>query len=178
VVILDLTLPDSSGLDTLFKTRIAAPKAAIIVLTSLDDEELAINAVQEGAQDYLVKGKVNGSLLVRAIRYAKQRSQAEEAVHQRNRELATLNNIAESLSQSMRLNDVLQTALRLTLDAVGVPAGSIHLLDNDAQQLVLAAKKGLNKQFTKAITRVPHRCRYPWTGSGSSERSYINEHAR
>ena len=155
VVILDLTLPDSTGLDTLFKTRSAAPKAAIIVLTSLDDEELAINAVREGAQDYLVKGKVNGNLLVRAIRYAKQRSQAEEAVHQRNRELATLNIITESLSQSMRLNDVLQTALRTTLDAVGVPAGSIHLLDNDAQQLVLAAKKGLNKQFTKAITRVP-----------------------
>jgi diguanylate cyclase (GGDEF)-like protein len=155
VVLLDLALPDGSGLDTLFKVRIKAPKAAIIVLTSLDDEELAIQAVREGAQDYLVKGKVNGNLLLRAISYAKQRTQAEEAIRQRNRELSTLNIIAESLSRSMRLNEVLQTALRTTLDAVGVTAGSIHLLDKDAQELVLAIQKGLNKQFTKAISRVP-----------------------
>jgi len=155
VVLLDLGLPDSTGLATFFKTHIRAPKAAIVVLTSLDDEELAIQAVREGAQDYLIKGQVTGSQLARAILYAKQRSQAGEALQQRNRELATLNIIAESLSQSMSLNDVLETALRTTLDAVGLAAGSIHMVDKGTGDLVLAAHKGLNRQYAKSITRVP-----------------------
>lgn len=155
VVLLDLGLPDSTGLSTFFKTHIRAPKAAVVVLTSLDDEELAIQAVREGAQDYLIKGQVSSKQLARAILYAKQRSQAGEALQQRNRELATLNIIAESLSQSMSLNDVLETALRTTIDAVGLTAGSIHLMDKTTGKLVLAAHKGLNRQYARSIAEIP-----------------------
>ena len=80
VVLLDLGLPDSQGLETLRKARTQAPEAPIVVLTGLADETLGIKAVQEGAQDYLVKGQVDGNLLVRAMRYAmeRQRSLASE----------------------------------------------------------------------------------------------------
>ncbi len=78
VVLLDLDLPDSQGFDTFAKMYAQAPRVPIIVLSGLDDEEMAIKTVQEGAQDYLVKGQINSDLLVRAICYATERKRTEE----------------------------------------------------------------------------------------------------
>jgi len=77
VVLLDLSLPDAHGLETVRRTLRAAPEVPIIVLTGLDDETLAVQAVQAGAQDYLVKGRVESILLARAIRYAMERKRLE-----------------------------------------------------------------------------------------------------
>lgn len=82
VVLLDLSLPDSQGLDTFIRARDHAPQMPIILLTGLDDKESAVTAVREGAQDYLVKGQVDGNLLVRAVQYAIERKQAERALVQ------------------------------------------------------------------------------------------------
>lgn len=79
VVILDLSLPDARGLEAVERIRAAAPSLPIVVLTGLDDENVAFRAVEGGVQDYLVKGKVNGSVLVRALRYAIERKRADEA---------------------------------------------------------------------------------------------------
>lgn len=73
VVLLDLSLPDSQGLSTFTELHGHAAKTPIIVLTGLDDETAAVTAVQEGAQDYLIKGQVGGPLLVRSMRYAIER---------------------------------------------------------------------------------------------------------
>src|SRR5579864_8662955 len=73
VMLLDLSLPDEQGLTTLTRAHAHAPNVPIVVLTGLDDEALAVKAVRAGAQDYLVKGRVDGDLLVRAIRYASER---------------------------------------------------------------------------------------------------------
>jgi len=73
VMLLDLTLPDSQGLDTVRTAHASAPGLPIVILTGLDDETQAIRAVQEGAQDYLVKGRVDGNLLGRSMRYAIER---------------------------------------------------------------------------------------------------------
>jgi serine phosphatase RsbU (regulator of sigma subunit) len=81
-VLLDLHLPDASGLDSLQRVHEAAPWIAVIVLTGLDDEAAGERAVQAGAQDYLVKGKVSGPLLARAIRYAVGRRHAEDVLAQ------------------------------------------------------------------------------------------------
>ncbi len=78
IVLLDLSLPDSFGLETLARWLAAAPTLPVIVLTGSDDEALAVNAVREGAQDYLVKGRIDGGLLVQAIRYAIERKKVEE----------------------------------------------------------------------------------------------------
>ncbi len=78
VVLLDLGLPDSQGLETLVKIRERASWVPIVVLTGLADEALGLRALQAGAQDYLVKGQVEGHRLARAIRYAVERQQAEE----------------------------------------------------------------------------------------------------
>ena len=80
VVLLDLSLPDSHGLDTLAKIRARAPQVPIIALTGLDEEAVAVKAVREGAEDCLVKGRLDSNLLVRAIRYAIERKRADEAL--------------------------------------------------------------------------------------------------
>jgi diguanylate cyclase (GGDEF)-like protein len=73
IILLDLTLPDSHGLDTLKKIYAETSETPIIVLTSLNDQFLAIKAVKEGAQDYLVKGQFDGNLLLRSIYYSIER---------------------------------------------------------------------------------------------------------
>ena len=75
VVLLDLSLPDSTGLDTLKEYRAAIPDIPVVVLTGLDDEDLALQALAEGAQDYLVKDQITIQLLVRTVRYAIERGE-------------------------------------------------------------------------------------------------------
>ncbi len=77
VIILELDLQDSSGITSLNQTVARAPDLPIVVLTRIDDEIMALNALQAGAQDYLVKGQAVGEMLVRSIRYAVQRHQAQ-----------------------------------------------------------------------------------------------------
>ncbi|HEX8274218.1 MAG TPA: ATP-binding protein [Longimicrobiaceae bacterium] len=77
VVLLDLSLPDAHGLETVRRTLAAGAEVPIIVLTGLDDETTAVAAVQAGAQDYLAKGRLDGTLLARAIRYAMERKRLE-----------------------------------------------------------------------------------------------------
>ncbi|HEX5870708.1 MAG TPA: ATP-binding protein [Longimicrobium sp.] len=77
VVLLDLSLPDAHGMETVTRMLDAAPDVPIIVLTGLTDETVAVQAVQAGAQDYLVKGSVDGGTLARAIRYAMERKRME-----------------------------------------------------------------------------------------------------
>ena len=78
VILLDLGLPDCSGLDGLTAVKGIADQVPIVVLTGLDDEAVAVTAVKTGAQDYLVKGQVDGNLLWRSIRYAIERKQLEQ----------------------------------------------------------------------------------------------------
>lgn len=73
VVLLDLGLPDSLRLETLTKIRDQACKVPVVVLSGMDDEVFALFAVQEGAQDYLVKGQVDGTSLARSILFAMER---------------------------------------------------------------------------------------------------------
>ncbi|MBM3875380.1 MAG: PAS domain S-box protein [Verrucomicrobia bacterium] len=80
VVLLDLSLPDSFGLETFDIVRAQAPAMPILVMSGLDDENAAVNAVHSGAQDYLVKGSVDSPLLARSLRYAIERKRAEEAL--------------------------------------------------------------------------------------------------
>lgn len=82
VILLDLSLPDSQGLDTFISTARQTKATPIIVLTGLNDETLALRAMQSGAQDYLVKGQVTGDLLVRSMRYAIERQRSENALRQ------------------------------------------------------------------------------------------------
>ncbi|MFY7804902.1 MAG: ATP-binding protein [Limnoraphis robusta] len=88
VILLDLTLPDSQGLNSLKPLLSNAPSVPIVVLTNNNDDELALEAVRQGAQDYLVKRQVSVETLVRSLRYAIERKQAMEALREVNQTLS------------------------------------------------------------------------------------------
>jgi serine phosphatase RsbU (regulator of sigma subunit) len=79
VLLLDLSLPDSQGLETFLQLYAQAGEIPIVVITGLADERTAITAVQAGAQDYLIKGQVDDNLLIRSLRYAIERSRRDRA---------------------------------------------------------------------------------------------------
>lgn len=81
-VLLDMNLPDAGGTGLLREVLNTATKAAVVVLTGLDDEHEGVSAVAAGAQDYLVKGHVDGSLLARSLRYSVERQRADENARQ------------------------------------------------------------------------------------------------
>jgi DNA-binding NarL/FixJ family response regulator len=79
VILLDVLLPDSRGFDAFADLRAEVPDVPVVILSGISDEILALKLVRDGAQDYLVKGEVTTSLLVRTIRCAIERTQGEAA---------------------------------------------------------------------------------------------------
>jgi diguanylate cyclase (GGDEF)-like protein/PAS domain S-box-containing protein len=98
VILLDLGLPDAQGLGALRRARAAAPRVPLVVLTGLDDESVATEALQEGAQDYLIKGQIEARGLLRSLRYAIERKALEEALFvEKERAEVTLNCIGDAV---------------------------------------------------------------------------------
>jgi serine phosphatase RsbU (regulator of sigma subunit) len=146
-VLLDLNLPGTTGLDGLRGILRADPGAAVCVLTGLDDEHLGIAAVAAGAQDYLVKGKADGEVLVRAIRYAVERRRAEASLLRlREEELAAAESVrlerglmpspllagssvrARSFYRAGRTRSIIGGDF---FDAVLGPSGTVHAIVGD-----------------------------------------------
>jgi diguanylate cyclase (GGDEF)-like protein/PAS domain S-box-containing protein len=98
VILLDLGLPDAQGIGAVRRAHVAAPRVPLVVLTGLDDDSVALQALQEGAQDYLVKGQIEARGLLRALRYAVERKVMEEALFvEKERALVTLNCIGDAV---------------------------------------------------------------------------------
>ncbi|MBL1211295.1 ATP-binding protein [Geminocystis sp. GBBB08] len=113
VILLDLSLPDSQNLDTVKTIYAHSNDIPILILTGLDDEEIAITSVREGAQDYLVKGEINLDNLQRAIRYAIERKQKLKEINILNQKLSVSNRELENYAYivSHDLKQPLQTIL-------------------------------------------------------------------
>jgi signal transduction histidine kinase len=138
VVLLDLGLPDSHGIDTLVLTRAQAPGVPIVVLTGFQDEVLGDQALKEGAQDYLVKGQVDSKLLARSMRYAIARKAAEEALLQQGVALAR----AEELLRSRQRIIAVQERVRRDI------AAQLH----DVLQEKLLILKGYLQELLKGVS--------------------------
>lgn len=153
LVMLDLSLPDAEGLQTLVRTHQSAPAVPIVVLTGLDDEDLAMRAVREGAQDYLVKGQVNGYLLVRAMRYATERKRAIEAL-QRSEEY-----FRSIIENALDVITVLDSDGRVRYGSpsfertLGYPQGNLN--DTDMFALVHPDDRALLREKLDAGTQHP-----------------------
>jgi DNA-binding NtrC family response regulator len=134
IILLDLSLPDGEGLDTVARMHAAVPNVPIVVMSGLGDEELAVRALQKGAQDYLVKGKVDSDLLIRAMRYAIERKQEEDALRKAHDKLdqrvkertAELNMANELLSQEIEDRKQASSSLREALRIIKQLKDQLH----------------------------------------------------
>jgi len=163
VVLLDLKLPDSEGLSSFDKIFSTAPHVPIIVLTGLNDETTAIKAVQMGAQDYLVKDKVESDLLIRSIRYAIERKRAEEEhqtlMEQRIRSLAI---IEAQENERRRISRELHDGLGQLLSAAKLNIGMIEFAHNQNKEKANDIIKQIDSIISKAIVearRIAHDLR-------------------
>lgn len=138
-ILLDLSLPDSYGLGTVIKIVAKVPNVPIIILTGQDDEALAVNALKEGAQDYLVKNQIDGNLLARTIRYAVERKQTDESMRQRLIELEMLYESSLVLNQLLSPNDIGKKIIQLLEKKLDWHHTTIRLYNPQQQKLELLA---------------------------------------
>jgi response regulator RpfG family c-di-GMP phosphodiesterase len=105
-VLLDMGLPDSQGINTIEQVLFKKPSVPIIVLTGLDDENIAMEAVRRGAQDYLIKGSTTGNMLFRVIRYAIERKNTEEELKKGLEKLTrALNGTIKAIAMTVEIRD-------------------------------------------------------------------------
>jgi diguanylate cyclase (GGDEF)-like protein/PAS domain S-box-containing protein len=144
IILLDLGLPDANGLGAVRRAHAAAPRVPLVVLTGMDDEVLAAQALQEGAQDYLIKGQIEGRGLLRALRYAIERKSMEDSLfEEKERAQVTLNCIGDAVACTDSLGNI--TFLNLVAEkmtgwslseAAGLPmADAIRILDAASREV-------------------------------------------
>ncbi|HEY9791830.1 MAG TPA: hybrid sensor histidine kinase/response regulator [Candidatus Obscuribacterales bacterium] len=143
VIIMDLCLPDSNGLETLRRVSAAAGGAPIVVLTASDDEETGLRAVGMGAQDFLVKHQVSNDSLVRSVRYAIERRKSEEATLR----MAAIKDFTSTLGHDLELplsaaNSVIDALLQSEFGELAPPMVRVlkDLKENNTQQLQCVQK--------------------------------------
>ncbi len=163
VVLLDLKLPDSEGLNGVEQIFSVAPSIPVIVLTGLNDETTAINAVKLGAQDYLVKDKVDSDLLVRSIKYAIERKRAEED-HQKllEQRIRSLSIIEAQENERRRISRELHDGLGQLLSAAKLNFGMIDFVNASNKEKTTDIVKQVDSIISKAIVearRIAHDLR-------------------
>ena len=149
IVLLDLGLPDAQGLAAVRRAHAAAPRIPLVVLTGSDDETLATQSLQEGAQDYLIKGQIDARGLQRALRYAIERNSMDDVLfEEKERAQVTLNSIGDAVA----CTDI---------------AGNITYLNFVAEKLTGwsrndAAGRRWPRFFASWIPRTTRPLRIPW----------------
>ena len=156
-ILLDLNLIDSIGTDTLRTILNKFPELTIVVLTAIDDEDIAIKSLQYGAQDYLVKGRINGEIIYRSIRYAIERKKTENGLRESERKYK---NIADTILEGLWTTDAegkttyvnkqLAEMLNYTQEEI---LGQLFFnfvdkpLQDDARQFFERRKKGIKDRY-------------------------------
>lgn len=167
LVLLDLGLPDSSALETYERVSEVATDIPIVVLTGLDDEEIAVGAVKKGAQDYLVKGEVDNRTILRSLDYAIERSKlldrlkklqelvlqserikvlvetAGGAAHEINQPLTSIFGMVEILKRDLENDSEVQKKLNFILDSA-----------NDIKEIIKkmgSVKQYVTKPYSKGV---------------------------
>ncbi len=155
IVLLDMGLPDGHGIDTVRRAHAAAPGVPVIVLTGLDDEELAESAMAEGAQDYLIKGQIENRALPRALRHAIERHRMQaEADLARTQQIELKDEFLSHVSHELRspLTAIYQFSTILLDNLVG----ELNAEQHESLEIVLRNVKQLQAMINDLleITRV------------------------
>lgn len=146
VVLLDLSLPDSRGLDTVRSMVAQAPEVPIVVLTGTDDKETALEAIRGGARNYLVKGKFGGEVLERTILFAVEQHRSAASLEAERRRLRASRRFLEVTNRYSEMGPLLEALIDEVQMYNGCRAVGIRILDEQGN-IPYEAYKGFSKEF-------------------------------
>ncbi|MFA5866294.1 MAG: GAF domain-containing protein [Phycisphaerae bacterium] len=150
-VLLDLSLPDSQGLETFDRLYARYAETPVIVITGYSDETLAVKAVRQGAQDYLVKGQTDSPWLVRAVRYAIERRAAQEELQKVNRALKISSECNQALVRATEETELLQNICRNIVDVGGYRMAWVGYAEQDEYKSIRpVAQAGFEEGYLEA----------------------------
>ncbi|MCB2178397.1 GAF domain-containing protein [bacterium] len=135
ILLLDLNLPDSKGLDGLLKIREIFPELPIVILTGLSDENVGMSAVKAGAQDYLVKDDVNEKILQRTLDYAVERAESKRSLEKHSKELELLYTASKQMSQSLLVEEIYRNFYEIVKNALTYARLDIFSYQGEERQL-------------------------------------------
>ena len=154
VVMLDLSLPDSQGMDTVEKIIAKAPFVPIIILTGSDDRDLALEALRNGAQDYLLKDQMNSQILTRIITYSIERKQfgeelrkAKEELNLEKVKLEEILSIEQGLNSIVHMEKLIDFVIDKTAKILEADKCSLIFFDANTQELAIKGSIGVDNQF-------------------------------
>jgi two-component sensor histidine kinase/CheY-like chemotaxis protein len=151
-VLLDLTLPDGHGLGTLARMQEAQGAWPIIIVTGAEDENLAIQAIRLGAQDYLVKGSLDGRGISRAIRYAIDRKKQEEDLRKLSRTHRALSESRHAMMRAREEADLMTDVCRVVVEDCGYAMAWIGFAEEDEGKSVRpVARAGFEAGYLEAL---------------------------
>ena len=153
-ILLDLTLPDSYGLEGLEKISSQFPDIPVIVLTALDDESMELQAMQKNSWDYLVKGQINTNLLVHAIRYAIERKKKENELRNANRILSALSESSQAMLYSQNETSYLRQICRIIVKNCGYSAAWVgYRVDDEGKTIRPMAYHGVKHEYMETVCK-------------------------
>ncbi len=154
LILLDLSLPDSKGIDTLITMKKKSLNIPIIVLTANSDSDLAIEAVRNGAQDYWVKSDLHGKFLLKSIEYAIERQQIEEKLRLQLERDKLISTIIEKIRLSLDLSYILQTTVEEVRDFLSIDRVLIYRCENQERGEILA--EAVNEDYNSFLDNNLH----------------------
>ncbi len=152
-ILLDLSLPDSQGIDSLDLVKKQAPELPIVVLTALNDRNIAIESVRQGAQDCLIKGRFEGELLSRSIHYAIERQRTEVNLRQQ----ALMKKMLDRIRNSLELSEILQTTVEEIKQFLQIDRVLIYRCESGQSEATtvcsvdLEVREPPDREFTSAV---------------------------
>lgn len=149
VILLDLSLPDARGMDAVVRLHKQLPDVPTVVLTGLNDETLALETLRQGAQDYLIKGQVDGPLLVRAIRYAIERKGVEQEIQRQLERIGALRDINLAATSTLDLRSVSDILLEKIEGLFPNCASAVRLFNKKSGLLDPVTCRNLNEEEWK-----------------------------
>jgi len=168
VLLLDLNLPDSWGFDTFIRTYDQSPELPIVILSGFDDEDIAVKAVREGAQDYLIKGEIDGRILSRSIYYAIERKNIEKQLIKTQKDLRKLiewheeelKETGRKLKSEKHMSEILEKRLEGTAEDLKIEKFKLNILINNLSVgiLIVDASSGQTIVKNKQLEEIWEDC--------------------
>ncbi len=143
LVLLDLSLPDSRGYATFEAVRTRAAQIPTIILTGMDDRDLALKAIRHGAQDFLLKDQVTGPILKQTLHHAIERKKLERSLNQRHAQLRALQEVGVEISAKLELDNLLHAITLRAVRLTGCSAGVLGLYHAELDAIVFATSVGI-----------------------------------